>query len=264
MTALTPVSPASRDTAPARRYGGTPFGRILNVVRLHLGNPYTTIVLPWIILGIILVINVVIWALVAVATHGQHSRAETTGFSYSGSAFYIAVYMMIVAVQAISVTFPFALSYGATRRDYWLGTSLTFVLLSAMYAIGFTILGVIERATNGWGFSGRMFTPIYFGDTWWERLLICFFGLLFFFFVGSSLAAVFVRWKATGMVVFFTVLAALLLGGITWLTLTASWIGFGTALAAAGPLGIASSLLIPAAIGAVVGFFILRRATPRG
>ncbi|MEO6115899.1 MAG: ABC transporter permease, partial [Pseudolysinimonas sp.] len=194
MTAVSPVAPASHDATPARRYGGTPFGRILNVVRLHLGNPYTTIVLPWIILGVILTINIAIWALVALGTHGQHSRDQTTGYSYSGSALYIAVYMMIVAVQAISVTFPFALSYGATRRAYWLGTSLTFVLLSAMYAIGFTILGVIERATNGWGLGGRMFTPIYFGDTWWERLLVCFFGLLFFFFIGSSLAAVWVRW----------------------------------------------------------------------
>ncbi len=259
MTALTPVA----ETTPARRYGGTPFGRILNVVRLHLGNPYTTIVLPWIILGIILAINLAIWLLIAIATHGKDALNSQVGFSYSGSSFYIAVYMMIVAVQAVSITFPFALSYGATRRDYWLGTSLTFVLLSAMYAIGFTILGVIERATNGWGLGGRMFTPIYFGDEWWQRLLICFFGLLFFFFVGSSLAAVWVRWKVTGMVVFFTALAVLLLGGISALTLTASWIAFWAALAAAGPLGIASWLLVPAVIGAVVGYFILRRATTR-
>ncbi|HEY4152773.1 MAG TPA: ABC transporter permease [Pseudolysinimonas sp.] len=259
MTTIT----ATSDVTPVRREGATSFRRILNVVRLHLGNPYTTIVLPWIILGIILAINLVIWALIAIGTHGQDAADASKGFSYSGSSFYIAVYMMIVAVQAVSITFPFALSYGATRRDYWLGTSLTFVLLSAMYAIGFTILGVIERATNGWGLGGRMFTPIYFGDTWLQRLLICFFGLLFFFFVGSSLAAVWVRWKATGMVVFFTTVAALLLGGIAWLTLSNSWIGFWTALAAAGPLGIASWLLVPAAIGAVVGYFILRRATPR-
>jgi hypothetical protein len=261
MTTMT----AHSDATPVRREGATAFRRILNVVRLHLGNPYTTIVLPWIILGVILLINLTIWALIAIAvgTTGKDASDAQKGFSYSGSSFYIAVYMMIVAVQAISITFQYALSYGATRRDYWLGTSLTFVLLSAMYAIGFTILGFIERATNGWGLGGRMFTPIYFGDTWWERLLIFFFGLLFFFFIGSSLAAVWVRWKATGMVVFFATLAALLLAGIAWLTLSNSWIGFWTALVAAGPLGIASWLLVPAAIGAVVGYFILRRATPR-
>ncbi|MEP6842182.1 MAG: ABC transporter permease [Pseudolysinimonas sp.] len=262
MSAVTTTNAAAK---PAARSGGTPFGRILKIVRLHLGNPYTTIVLPWIILGIIFLVNVAIWALVALAvgTSGNDARDVSKGFSYSGSSFYIAGYMVVVAVQAISITFPFALSYGATRRNYWLGTSLTFVLLSAMYAIGFTILGAIEQATNGWGLGGHMFTPVYFGDTWWERLLVLFFGLLFFFFVGSSLAAVWVRWKATGMVVFFAALAALLLAAVAALTLTASWVGFGTALGAAGPLGIASSLLIPAAIGAVVGYFILRRATPR-
>jgi hypothetical protein len=261
MTTLT----AGAGPAPLRREARTPLGRILTVVRLHVANPYTTIVMPWVILGIILVINLIIWGLIAVAvgTHGKDAINAQVGFSYSGSSFYIGVYMMIVAVQAISITFPFALSYGSTRRDYWLGSSVTFVLLSAMYAIGFTILGSIERATNGWGLGGRMFTPIYFGDEWWQRLLICFFGLLFFFFIGSSLAAVWVRWKVTGMVTFFTALAFLLLGGITVLTLTNSWIGFWAALAAAGPLGIASWLLVPAAIGAVVGYFLLRRATPR-
>jgi hypothetical protein len=99
-----------------------------------------------------------------------------------------------------SSTFPFALSYGATRRDYWLGSSVTFELLSAMYAIGITLLGVIERATDGWGLGGHMFTPIYFGDVWWQRRLIFFFfGLLFFFFVGSAIAAVWVRWNVTGV-----------------------------------------------------------------
>jgi len=255
---------AEAGPAPVGHLARTPVGRILTIVRLHLANPYTTIVLPWIILGVILLLNLAIWGLIAIAAGpGKDAINARVGFSYSGSSFYIGVYMMIVAVQAISITFPFALSYGATRRDYWLGSSVTFVLLSAMYAIGFTILGVIERATDGWGLGGRMFTPIYFGDEWWQRLLICFFGLLFFFFVGSSLAAVWVRWKVTGMVTFFTALALILLGGITALTLTGSWMGFWAALGAAGPLGITSWLLVPAAIGAVVGYFILRRATPR-
>jgi hypothetical protein len=253
------------EAAPVRREPRTPLGRILTVVRLHVANPYTTIVLPWAILGIILLINLAIWGLIAVAvgTTGKDAINAQVGFSYSGSSFYIGVYMLIVAVQAISITFPFALSYGSTRRDYWLGSSVTFVLLSLMYATGFTILGVIEQSTHGWGLGGRMFTPIYFGDEWWQRWLICFFGLLFFFFVGSSIAAVWVRWKVTGMAVFFTALAVIILGGITALTLTDSWTGFWAALAAAGPLGIASWLLVPAVIGAVVGYLILRRATPR-
>ena len=125
-------------SAPVAHEARTPVGRILTIVRLHLANPYTTIVLPWIILGVILLLNLAIWGLIAIAAGpGKDAINARAGFSYSGSSFYIGVYMLIVAVQAISITFPFALSYGSTRRDYWLGSSVTFVLLSAMYAIGF-------------------------------------------------------------------------------------------------------------------------------
>ena len=33
-----------------------------------------------------------------------------------------------------------------------------------MYAVGITLLGVIEQATGGWGLGGRMFSAVYFGD----------------------------------------------------------------------------------------------------
>lgn len=255
MTALT----ASAQHAAPR----TPLHRVLNVVKLQLGNPQTTIVMPWLILGFIFVVNLLIWVIINAATSGHDAADARHGLQYSGASFYIFVYMLVVAIQAFSITFRFAIGFGSTRRNYWLGSALTFVILAAIFAVGMTILSVIEVATGGWGLGGRMFSAVYFGDVWWQRLLVFFFGLLCSLFVGSLFAAVWVRWKATGMIVLFGGIGLLVLALVAFLTLSHSWAAFGAAFASSTPLGIASWLLVPAAIAAGAGFLILRRATAR-
>lgn len=242
----------------------TPARRILNVVRLHFTNPWTTIILPWMILGIIFVASLAIWWIILANLSKTADRADVAdGLQYNGGLNYIFVYMMVVAIQAISITFPFAQGYGVTRRDYYLGSALTFVILSAMYSVGLTILSVIEEVTNGWGFGGRMFTPVYFGDNWYQRLFIFFVAFLFFFFVGAAIATVWVRWRATGVTAFFIVLGLLLIGVAALLTFTSSWSIIGNFFAGAGLLGSFAWSLVLTAIAAVTGFFVLRRATPR-
>lgn len=242
----------------------TPIRRILNVVRLHFANPWTTIILPWIILGVIFAANLAIWALISTLTRTSVDNANVQdGLQYSGSNFFIFIYMLVVAVQAISITFPFALGYGVTRRDYYLGSALTFVLLSVAYSVALTILSAIEDATNGWGLGGRMFTTAYFGDNTAQRFLIFLLGLLFFFFIGAAAAAVWVRWKATGIVTFFITIGLATLGFFALVTLTGSWGAVGSFFAAAGLVGSMLWSLVITAIAAVTGFFILRRATPR-
>jgi len=239
--------------------------RLLSVMKLHFANPWTTITLPWIILGTIFAANLAIWALIFMNTPASEHAAIARGFQWSGASLYIFVYMMVVAIQAINVTFPFALGYGVTRRDYYLGTSLQFVLLSVMYAAGLTILAEIEKATNGWGLGGRMFTAAYFGSglTWYEQFFVFFAMLVFFFFVGAAVAAVFVRWKATGITFFFIALGVAVLAALYLLTLTDSWPAVGRFFETAGWLGSYAWSLIITAISCVVGYLILRRATPR-
>ena len=243
----------------------TELQRIGRVVRLHFTNLWTTITLPWIILGVIFAANLAIWMLIYFAQTDAGDRADVgKGMQYSGSSFYIFVYMLVVAIQAINITFPFALGYGVTRRDYYLGTAVQFVILSAIYSIGLTLLGIIERLTNGWGIGGRMFTAVYFGDNWLQNLYIFFVGMLFFFFVGSAFGAVFVRWKGTGLTFLFIGLAALAIGVLALVGLTNSWAAVGGFFATAGLVGSLSWSLVLTAIAGVSAFFVLRRATPRG
>jgi hypothetical protein len=243
----------------------TELQRIGRVVRLHFANPWTTITLPWIILGVIFAANISIWLIIRLAvTNAGDSADAYKGLQYSGSSFYIFVYMTIVAIQSINITFPFALGYGVTRRDYYLGTAVNFVILSALYSAGITLLSVVEEATNGWGLGGRMFTAVYFGDSWPVRFYVFFVGLLFFFFVGALFGAVFVRWKGFGITFLLVGLGALAIGILALVSVLDGWVAVGGFFDSAGFVGSLSWSLVITGLAGVAGFFVLRRATPRG
>ena len=251
-------------TAP--RPVATPFGRILNVARLNTANPMTLIVLPWAIMGLILLINIVIWSLLAYTLSPAEYEKAQWGFQWSGASLWVFVYMLIAGIQAMSITFPFALGYGVTRRDFYLGSSLAFVIVSVMYAVGMTILAAIEKATNGWGLGGRMFTSIYFGGAdaqWYERFWIFLCYLLLAFFVGTVFAAVWVRWKGYGITVAFILLTLLVLGLVVIGAFSGIGEDFFAVVAQLATTQLATWSLAITAVSGLIGFALLRRATPR-
>jgi len=238
--------------------------RLWNVVRLHLTNKWNTLALPWLILGFIFLVNYAIWLIVYNASDQEGRSGMSEGTAFSGAAFYFFVYASVIAVQAITLTFSFALSYSATRRDYYLGTVLTFGILAAIYACGMTILSYVEDLTGGWGVGGHMFSTVYYGHgDWWARLF-AFFVLFFFFFVmGAAAATFYVRWRMNGMLAWGAIMALILIGGAALIAFTNSWGAVWEWLVATGPVGIIAWLLVPIAVAATAGFFILRRATPK-
>lgn len=240
--------------------------RITRVVRMNLANPWTTVVMPWIVIGSIFLLNYGIWWIIYLSADAEAHANASEGMQWSGASSWVFFYMLVVAAQAMNFTFPLALGFGSTRRDFYLGSALTFVLLSAAYSVALTILSAIESATDGWGLGGKMFTAIYFGGAdlvIWQRLIIFFCVMLFFFFVGAAVATVFVRWRATGLVAFFILLGVLLVGAIALITFTGSWPAIGEFFVVSQPLGVALWLLVPTAIAGTAGYLVLRRATPR-
>ena len=248
------------DARPATRIGTN---RILSVVRLQFTNPWTVIILPWLILVAILLLNMAIWWLIFANVPPEGMANAQEGTQYSGAISYAFVYMMVVAVQAINGYFPFALGYSVTRRNYYLGTAVAFVGLSVFYSLGLSLFALIEDATNGWWVGGTMFTAIYFGENPLQRIFIFFTILMFFFFVGSAVAAVYVRWKALGMILFFTALAFAIVGFFGLVTVTNGWDAVGSWFLANGLLGTYAWTLVLTALAAVTGYFILRKATPK-
>jgi len=247
--------------APERQIGA--LTRITRVVKLHFANPRILVGLPWMIIGIIFVANLAVWWMIATVSSPTGSAQAMEGFRYSGSAGFIFVYMLIVAIQSMNQTFSFALGLSATRRDYYFGSALTFVGVAAMYTVGFVVFGALERATNGWGLGGSMFTQIWLGNTWYEQAFCTFVALLFFLFVGAVSGAIFVRYRAFGVTLFWCVVALALVAVAVLLTVTRSWDAFGSFFANAGFIGSFAWSLVLTAIAAVAGYFVLRRATPR-
>jgi hypothetical protein len=245
----------------------TPLRRVGDIVRLHLANPFTIIITPLLILVAILAINLVIWALIlrGVSAEGPAAVADASeGMQYSGMTLWTYVYMFVVAVQAMNLTFPLALGFGATRREFYVGSVIAFIGLSAVWATIYALLGVIEEVTGGWGMGGQLFRSIYFGDgPWLERWYVMFALFSCFYFVGAAIAAVYVRWRQRGLLGFFGVLTVLLLAAVAGLTLTESWPAFGAVFVALGYAGSYTLGLLLAVVAAIAGWLVLRRATPR-
>jgi hypothetical protein len=258
MTSLT--LPAARAPRPLPR-------RLWNVVRLHLANPFTILVTTLMVLGLIFVINWVIWLLIRTAAPADQESVDavSTGFQFSGASMWTFVYMMVVAIMAMNLTFSFALGFGSTRRDFSLGTAVTFVGLSAGWALLYIGLAVIETATNGWGVGGAMFNAFYFGvdEPWGVRLFNAFVAFVFFFAIGTVFGAIYVRYRARGLTLFFVALALVLIGLVALATVTSSWVAFGEFFVAIGWFGGYALSLPLSLVAGIAASLILRRATPR-
>ena len=235
--------------------------RILAVTRLHFVNRVQILYTPLLALAAIFLLNYAIWWIVIAA---NSSSQGTNHLGYSGAVSYIYIYGIVIAVQSTLRTFPFSLGFGVTRRDYYLGSALAFVTLSTLFAVVLTVMSVIEIATNGWGVGGRMFAPVYFTNSFWlARFVMYLLVFLFCLFVGTVIATVYMRWRATGIFVFFLCLGIVLLGAIAWITVAHGWPGVGNWFATTGTFGIVLWTLVPSAVSAAGGLLIIRRATPK-
>jgi hypothetical protein len=254
MTAVT----AADSLTDRRSIPGTG-ARIWNVVRVHYANRFTMFALPWIVFGFIFVVNLVIWISIFASTHEQ-----LTGTQWSGATFYIYVYFAVAAVQAMNLTFRFALGLSVTRRDYYLGTVLAFLIQGAILTLLCTILSYIEDWTNGYGMGAHMFSNMYFGTgSLGVRLFSCFGAFLFCFALGALSGSVFVRWRANGLYALGAIVAVLAVAFIAITTLTDSWPSVGAWFLQVRAVGVIAWFLIPTVIAGVAGFFVLRKAAAR-
>jgi hypothetical protein len=110
-----------------------------------------------------------------------------------------------------------------------------------------------------------MFNSLYFGidASWVERLFNVFAAFLFFFMAGSVFGAIYVRFRARGLTLFFLALGVVLIGVVALVTLTDSWGAFGEFFVAVGFTGAYALSLLVSLVAGVAAHLILRRATPR-
>ncbi len=246
------------DAAP-----GVPFTRRwANVIRIHVANPWPTLVTPWLIFTAIFGLTYSIWHIVLMAAGA--GGVEPNAFQYNGGVTWILFYMVVVAVQSMNQTFRFAIGFSSTRRDYYLGTATLFVGLSAFYALGITLLAGVEGLTGGWGVDGGFFAPAFMANLPLVQVAYVYFAtLLFMFFLGSAIGSVFVRWGANGILMFLGSVAVVLVATVWLVTRANAWASVGAFFTDNSvPMILTWSLPVTAVAG-LVGYALMRRATPR-
>jgi len=272
MTATGPLSASAYDasltTAHHAPATGSPAAtrtwsrRVGTVVRVHLANPWQTLGLPWIIFLGVFTLNVGVWIAVVNAAGGR-DQLESDAFSQNGAMSWVYVYLLVAAVQAMNLTFSFALGLGVTRRDYFAGTATYFVGLSVLYAGGLTLLAQMERATHGWWLDGYVFAPFTLHTlAAWQLFLIHLIIAVLLFSTGLIAGAVWVRWKATGLVVFFGTLATVLVALVMVASFLRRWDDVGHFFTSHSELTVVACT-VPLSLVAVVGAYrALLKATP--
>lgn len=255
MPAMTATSPVVGGPLPLAR-------RVWNVARLHVANPWPATGLPWSIFAAIFALNLAVWYIIATASGGR-ANLEPESF-YNGGVTWFLFYFVVIAVQAINLTFHFALGLGVTRRDYFLGTLAYFAALAASFAVAVPLLAKLEQVTDGWGVGGRFFAP---GDldTWpaWQLGYAVFVAGMGMLLVGWFAGTVWVRWRARGMYTMFSLLAVSLVGGAWLATVSESWGNLGEFLAAQGVLGLLNWSLLTTAVLGFASYLVLRRTPTR-
>lgn len=255
MSATTAVAAGTQRTEARSRAH-----EIWRTVRLHSVTPSVFFGIPWIILGGAWAVTMI----VAIILRGAGVPDDVDGFRYSWAVLSPQWYLVVVGVQAIAYTCSFALGFGATRRDFWLGTGLMFVLVSIEMAAAIATLVQVEKATDGWWIGAGMFDALWYGQQGWLVDFYTTFALqLLVLFIGASVTTVYLRWRMRGMLILFSSAAALVLFLVAGFTFTESWTAVFDWFASIGIVGIFTVLLAKALGWAVVGYFVIRRATPR-
>ncbi|MDL9978439.1 hypothetical protein [Microbacterium candidum] len=256
MTTVTAPSMSATSTSSANR------NPIWRTVRLHAVNPSVFFGIPWLIVGAAWALSMVI----GIILHGSGvvPAGDIPGMRYSWAVLSPQWYLIVVGVQAIGLTFPFALGFGSTRRDFWLGTSTMFVLVSTEMAVAIATLVQIEKATNGWGFGVHVFDALWYGQAGWMQDFYTTFVLqLFVLFVGATATTIYMRWRIPGMLVFAASAIVLVVALIALLTFTGSWAPVSAWFMSIGIAGAFTVLLGLTVVWAIVGYLVIRRATTR-
>lgn len=248
-------------SAPPRTEAGFRTREIRRIARLHTVNPSVLFGIPWLILGAAWAVSVLIAVIMTAA--GAPPQAFD-GLRYSWAVLSPQWYMVAVGVQAVSFTFSFALGFGATRRDFWLGTGGIFVVVSLVNAIAIATLVQLEKATGGWWVNAHMFDALWYGiDGWVADAFTTFVLQLTVLFLGASVTTVYMRWRMRGMMVLLFASLLALVAVTAVLTFTNSWPAVLTAVAGLGVIGFFGWLLVAALVFAALGYVVVRRATPR-
>lgn len=218
--------------------------RLFTVVKMNLSNPWPALITPSIILSVLLISAYSLYWIFGGGLDGQ---------VYFSPEFFFMVVLLVVANQTINHHFSLALSYGITRRDFYLGSLLGFVLLAIGYSLLSSALGLLAGPN----------ILIEFGQPGFSEFALVFWALLISQLIGASITTIYLRWGKIGMSIFFVVLAVVLVGAPILLSRYELWDDIERLTGAdvgdlyGNLIGLGWTLLL-----ALIGYLLISRARP--
>jgi hypothetical protein len=166
--------------------------RISKVVRLNFLNPWPYFMTPWIIIGILMAAT---YVLGVTGLAGLSADGEI----FFRPAYFLIVYLFVIANQTLYHQFPLALSYGITRKDFYRGTVVSALITSLVFAVGAMLIALIMGDV-------AIDEPAALS----HQGLLLLWAFLSIQLLGITLTSLYLRWRAVGVGSFFIALAAFL------------------------------------------------------
>ena len=228
--------------------------RIVNVARMQLINKWTFLGIPMVILVASTTFTIAIWAIV--------SRNSSDAVLVSGSGQAVMWYFLALGIQSLTLTFPFSQAMSVSRKSFYLGTLGLFAVIALAYSVLYYLLGLIEKATGGWGMNGQLFALGWIAENNAAvQILFYFVAMVLLFMIGFWCATVYLRWKTTGMLIVGIGFAVILLALLAMVTFNGWWVAVGGWFGSLTTLGLALTMGAICVLLAGGSYVTLRKAT---
>lgn len=223
--------------------------RITSVLKIHSRDKWSWFIIPSLVVLPSFFINLIISLFL--------DEPLITGGLAS-----IYIYTLAAGIIILTQTFPYALSMGISRKDFFVGTSIMIILTNIGFAALLFLLGITEGWTNAWGSDLHFFHLPYLSDgplinQFWIPFII----LLFFHYLGLLIAATHKRtgrnglFLIYGLFLFVVTIIGFLATYLNWYPTIFQWMGQQTAA------DYAIWMLPFIVLFAAGSYFLLRRAT---
>lgn len=233
---------------------------VLAALQLHLNKREQTFVVPLGIAGMVAIVSVVISLLFWRGGSIPGTQEWISGSRANpGIAYALVGFIVYLGVQSVATTFPFALTLGATRRSFALGTLLWGAITSAYLAAVFSVLVTIELATDHWFAGFYIFDVHVLGAGELGRLIpIVFLTSLTLLVLGGVFGASWIRYGARGPQLIGVIIGAMVVVGL--LIVIPS---FASIMAAFELWWLAVAAVVVIVLASVGMWLLLRNATVR-
>lgn len=206
----------SASPSPSARRQPSP---VITAAKLQANNRNTFVWVPLIVLGGAFLVTVAIWIIIQRATQDGLNPNIVAGAIQAP-----LWYLLVVGVQSVTLTFPFSQALSITRRDFYLGSLLTFTGFAAVFAAAMYGLGLLERATGGWWLGGSMFVAPGLAPAGHPAYLVAYFvATMVALNLGFAFGTIFKRGHALGLIVSIVGVVAILLLAAWLITQAGGW-----------------------------------------